>query len=103
MTDTGWVCPNNPFSHDWNGGTACRSCDAKRTASDAIISLLAGSEGWGQPRAAALVEQHRLQALSENDQASRAQIQQQLDQARTELAAIKQELDGLAALAGAAR
>jgi hypothetical protein len=65
MNDTGWVCPNNPFSHDWNGGLKCRGCDAERTASDAIISLLAGHEAWDSTRAAALVAQHRTQVLAE--------------------------------------
>lgn len=100
---TSWACPNNPFSHDWNGGLKCRGCDAERTAAEAITSLLAGWEGWDETRAAALVAQHRVQTLSEDDRASRTDIQQQLDQARTELAAIKKELDGLTTLAGGPR
>ena len=92
---TSWVCPNNPFSHDWNGGVKCRGCHAHRTAGEAITSLLAGWEGWDRTRAAALVEQHRLQVLDESARASRAEIQQQLDRARTELDAIKKELAGL--------
>jgi hypothetical protein len=101
VTDTtSWVCPNNPFSHDWNGGLSCRGCDAERTAGEAITSLLAGWEGWDERRAAALVEQHRLQALREDKQAHRAEIQQQLDQARAELAAIKQDLAQITARVG---
>lgn len=90
--ESSWVCPNNPFSHDWNGGLSCRGCNAERTAAEAITSLLAGWEGWDERRAADLVEQHRLQALSDDKQARHADLQQQLDQARAELAAIKQDL-----------
>ncbi|HEX5566711.1 MAG TPA: hypothetical protein VFY14_07245 [Streptomyces sp.] len=65
MDTTTWTCPKNPFGHDWNGGTTCRSCDATRTASEALASLLAGREGWDETRAAALVDQHRAQVLHE--------------------------------------
>jgi hypothetical protein len=65
MNDATWACPNNPFSHDWNGGLKCRGCDAERTAGEAITSLLAGWEGWNQKRAAALVAQHRSEVLGE--------------------------------------
>jgi hypothetical protein len=44
-----------------------------------------------------------LQALSEADKTARAELHQQLDQARTELAAIKQQLDKLTARAGGPR
>lgn len=62
---TGWTCPNQPFAHDWQGGLTCRLCDATRTASDAIVSLLAGQQGWDTERATALVEKHRAQILAE--------------------------------------
>ncbi|MFF7795608.1 hypothetical protein [Streptomyces sp. NPDC007991] len=62
-TATTWTCPNNPFHHDWNGSLACRSCDATRTAAEAITSLLAGWEGWDHTRATALVDQHRAETL----------------------------------------
>lgn len=68
MDTTTWTCPNNPFSHDWNGGTTCRSCTATRTAGQAITSLLAGPEGWDTTRAAALVDQHRAEVLAEAKQ-----------------------------------
>jgi hypothetical protein len=95
MDTTTWICPNKPFAHDWNGGLSC-GCGATRTAADAITSLLAGWEGWDQSRAAALVEQHRLQALRE-DGTSRARLQEQLDRVKAELAAIKEELADLTA------
>lgn len=95
MDTTNWICPNMPFGHDWNGGLSCRGCDATRTAADAITSLLAGSEGWDQSRASALVEQHRLQVLREEGQASHTEIQRQIDHATAELAAIKQDLNSL--------
>ncbi len=66
MDTTTWTCPNNPFHHDWNGGLACRSCSATRTATDAITSLLAGYEGWDTKRAATLVDQHRAEVLGQH-------------------------------------
>lgn len=65
MDTTTWVCPNQPFAHDWAGGLTCRLCGATRTASEAIVSLLAGPEGWDETRAAALVDQHRTEVLAE--------------------------------------
>ncbi|HEY3479740.1 MAG TPA: hypothetical protein VGL02_12660 [Streptomyces sp.] len=66
MTDTStWTCPNQPFAHDWKGGLTC-PCGATRTAADAIVSLLAGQQGWDTQRAQALVEQHRAQVLAEH-------------------------------------
>ena len=94
MDTTTWICPNKPFAHDWNGGLSC-GCGATRTAADAITSLLAGWEGWDQARAAALVEQHRAEVLRKEGQASRVEIQQQIDHARTELASVKKDLSRL--------
>lgn len=67
MNDSTWVCPNQPFAHDWRGGLTCRLCGATRTAADAITSLLAGFEGWDESRAAALVDQHRTEVLHDNE------------------------------------
>lgn len=65
MSDNNWICLNQPFAHDWRGGLNCRSCEATRTAAEAIASLLAGQQGWDHKRAEALVELHQAEILQQ--------------------------------------
>lgn len=65
MSDATWICPNQPFGHDWNGVLKCHLCDAERTASEAIMSLLASVRGMDKTRATLLVAQHRAEVFDE--------------------------------------
>ncbi|MGP3776999.1 hypothetical protein ACTWJ8_39820 (plasmid) [Streptomyces sp. SDT5-1] len=60
---TGWLCPQHPFGHTWEHGTACRSCGAQRTPDEAVHSLLFDARGMTDDRANALLAGVRANAL----------------------------------------
>lgn len=60
-----WECPAHPFGHDWGAGLACRRCRATRTAAEAIVSALAGTQGWSREAAEAVRDAHRRETLGE--------------------------------------
>ncbi|MEV6676405.1 hypothetical protein AB0N09_05975 [Streptomyces erythrochromogenes] len=64
--DPTWICPLHPFSHFWDdSAVTCSLCGARRTASDAVASLLASQRGWDQTRADCLVQLVRAEVLDE--------------------------------------
>lgn len=55
----GWACAHHPWhAYAPANPTRCRYCGEARTAADALVSLVAGWEGWSETMARALVEQH---------------------------------------------
>ncbi|AVH59988.1 MULTISPECIES: hypothetical protein [Streptomyces] len=69
MTDTAnWICPQHPFGHTWQADSLkCTLCEARRTASEAIVALLAGLPGWDIPRAERLISAHQAEAAPPAD------------------------------------
>jgi hypothetical protein len=94
MNTANWICPNQPFGHDWNAGLECRRCGATRTAGEAIVSGLASVRGWSD-EAARTVRDAFAAELLHGAAESAAEIQERLDRATSELAAIKRQLAGL--------
>jgi hypothetical protein len=60
---TAWVCPKQPFGHDWAAGLECRHCGAARTAGEAILSALASVRGWSDEAAVAVRDAYRAEVL----------------------------------------
>lgn len=58
-TPEGWLCANHP----WHGYAPaaplrCRYCGEARSAAEALVSLVAGWEGWSETTARGLVAAH---------------------------------------------
>ncbi|MFE2934843.1 hypothetical protein [Streptomyces sp. NPDC059278] len=63
----GFQCENNPFhAYSPTAPTRCRWCGETRTAADALVSLVAGREGWDEEMARALVDQHAAESSRPN-------------------------------------